>query len=218
MKQKTVKYIALIFISSFVISVIGGIGLNIWGFSNIFELNNSSNLTEEEQQHYQKQKMLRDYYNPLVDSLLDANPKIAIAYIDSVLVRYPSEYKLVLKQGVGFYRIDSLEKAITLFEKAMKVRGEEYPEAIHYIGWTLTDLKRYDEAIEQYKKAATIDSGFENDFYIAQIHELKEDTIEAIKYYKLYLLNLESLDSSLRYWEDIRDVKEKIAELEISKK
>src|SRR5690606_12262983 len=133
-KQKTVKYIAIIFITSFIISVIGGIGLNIWGFSNIFEPNNSSNLTEEENQYYQKQKMLRDYYNPLIDSLLDVNPKIAIAYIDSVLVRYPSEYKMVLKQGVGYYKIDSLEKAIIFYQKAMEMRGEEYPQALQYIG------------------------------------------------------------------------------------
>ena len=214
LKLKTVKYIAIIFIVAFVISVIGGIGLNIWGFSNIFKPNNSSNYTEEEYQERIKAKMLRDHYNPIVDSLLDANPKVAIAYIDSVLTRYPSEYKMVLKQGVGFYRIDSLEKAITLFEKAMEVRGEEFPEALHYIGWTLTDLKKYDLAIAQFNKAATISNGYVNDFYIAETYELKGDTIKAINYYKLFLSNLESLNSNLQYWEDIRDVKKKITELE----
>ena len=218
MKPKTVKYIAIIFIAGFVIGIINLMGINMWVFSDIFKSSNSSNFSEEDYQEYQKQEMLRNYYNPLVDSLLDANPKVAVAYIDSVLVRYPSEYKMVLKQGIGFYKIDSLEKAITYFEKAMEIYGEEFPEALQYIGWTLTDLKKYEEAIVQYERAATISNGYENDFYIAQIHELKEDTIEAIKYYKRFLSNLESLNPNLQYWEDIRDTKMKIAELEQSHK
>lgn len=213
MKLRTVKYIAIIFIAAFVISAIGGIGLNIWEFSNILETNNNSNYTEEEYQKYEKAKMLRDHYNPMVDSLLDVNPRVAIAYIDSVLTIYPSEYKMFLKQGVGFYRIDSLDKAITLFKKAMEVRGEEFPEALHYIGWTLTDLKNYDEAIAQFNKAATISNRHVNDYYIAEIYELKGDTIESLKYYKLFLSSLESLNSNLQYWEEIRDVKVKISQL-----
>ncbi|AFL80016.1 hypothetical protein Aeqsu_0504 [Aequorivita sublithincola DSM 14238] len=162
--------------------------------------------------------MLRDYYNPLVDSLLDANPKVAIAYIDSVLIRYPYEYQMALKKGVGYYRIDSIEKAIFFFEKAMEMRDEEYPQALQYKAWALSDLKKYDEAIIQFEKASKLSNGYENELYIAETYELKENTKEAIKYYKLFLSNLESLNSNLQYWEKIRDVKKKIAALELLKK
>lgn len=216
LKQKAVKYIAIIFIGSFVISIIGGIGLNIWGLSTIFETNNY-NYSEKETQEYQKQEMFRNYYNPLVDSLLDANPRVAIAYIDSILVRYPSEYNMALRQGVGYHRIDSLEKAISLYQKAMEMRGEEYTQALQYIGFALSDLKKYDEAIVQFQKASSITNGYENELYIAENYELKGDTEEAIRYYKLFLSSLEANNLNLRYWEDIRDLKKKISELEIAK-
>ncbi|OAD92019.1 hypothetical protein A7A78_09730 [Aequorivita soesokkakensis] len=217
MKQKTVKYIAIIFIGSFVISIISGIGLNIWGLSNIFESNNSSDFSEEEYKEYQKQEMLRNYYNPLVDSLLDANPRIAAAYIDSVLIRYPSEYDMAFRQGIAYHRIDSLEKAIASYQKAMDINGGEYPQALQYIGFALSDLKKYDEAIVQFEKASSISSGYENELYIAENYELKGDTEEAIRYYKLFLSSLEANNLNLRYWEDIRDLKKKITELEITK-
>jgi tetratricopeptide (TPR) repeat protein len=217
LKQKTVKYIAIIFIGSFVISIISGIGLNIWGLSNIFESNNSSDFSEEEYKEYQKQEMLRNYYNPFVDSLLDANPRIAAAYIDSVLIRYPSEYDMAFRQGIAYHRIDSLEKAIASYQKAMDISDGEYPQALQYIGFALSDLKKYDEAIVQFQKASSISSGYENELYIAETYELKGDTEEAIRYYKLFLSSLEANNLNLRYWEDIRDLKKKITELEITK-
>jgi tetratricopeptide (TPR) repeat protein len=217
LKQKTVKYIAIIFIGSFVISIISGIGLNIWGLSNIFESNNSSDFSEEEYKEYQKQEILRNYYNPLVDSLLDANPRIAAAYIDSVLIRYPSEHDMAFRQGIAYHRIDSLEKAIASYQKAMDINGGEYPQALQYIGFALSDLKKYDEAIVQFQKASSISSGYENELYIAETYELKGDTEEAIRYYKLFLSSLEVNNLNLRYWEDIRDLKKKITELEITK-
>lgn len=85
---------------------------------------------------------------------------------------------------------------------------------MQYIDFALSNLKKCDEAIVQFQKASSLSKGYENELYLAETYELKGDIREAVKYNKLFLSSLENLTNNLQYWEDIRDLKKKINDLE----
>ena len=158
MKIKYVYIIAVIFLIGFGINYIATIGVNIWGFNNIQQTNERYKQFEIPYEEYVAQQQYDEYYQPKIDSLLEANPKAAINYIDKVISKYPKEYFLELQKGVAYYKIDSFETANNQFKKSIDKKGREFPRAQGYFGWALAELGRYDEAIVELKKAAEVNS------------------------------------------------------------
>ena len=216
MKTIIVKYIAIIFVAAFIINFIGGIGVNIWGLSKIFERNKKDSTSEKSYDEYIAEERLMYYYKPKVDSLINTDPRKAITYVDRLLIEYPNEYYLTLQKGLAYYEIDSLESALKYFEKSIEYNGREYPRALEYIGWTLAEQKKYDQAILKLKKAAKTNDSYNLD--IAQLYELKEDKLIALQYYKKVLKSWEDSNMKFQWWKKIAELKEKIAELEKTQK
>ena len=104
-----------------------------------------------------------------------------------------------------------MEIAIKQFRKSMSKSGHEFPTALGHIGWTLVELERYDEAIVEFKKAAKQNSVYILD--IAQVYELRNDFVNAQKYYELRLGVLEK-DNDPYYKNEIEELKIKIEKLD----
>ncbi|EDM44611.1 hypothetical protein SCB49_13605 [unidentified eubacterium SCB49] len=195
------------------INYIASVGVNIWGLNELQQINDRYEQSDISYEEYVAQQHYDEYYQPKIDSLLEANPKAAINYIDKVISKYPKEYFLELQKGVAYYKIDSFETANIQFKKSMDKNGREFPRALGYSGWALAELGRYDEAIIELKKAAEVNSDYIVD--MAMVYEMKNDIPNAIKYYQLEIENMKNLNA-LRYYKDIEYLTKKVAELKKS--
>ena len=210
MKKKYVYILTLGILIVIGINFIGVIGVNIWGYNEIWQNNKHSKQFEIPYEEYLKEEQYQHYYRPKIDSLLEINPKMAIPFIEKVIEKYPSEYFLELYQGIGYYKIDSFEIAYNKFQKSMEKNGKEFPRALEYSGWALIKLERYDEALMEFNKASEYNSEF--NFAIATVYELKEDFPNAIKYYRKEIEYLKKINA-LAYYKDIAELEKKIADL-----
>ncbi|MBC72475.1 MAG: hypothetical protein CMH47_09410 [Muricauda sp.] len=182
MKKKYIYYIAILFLAAFVLNSIGLFGLGFWGMSKQNEREAERRRNQIPQEEWVAEQRYTDYYEPKIDSFLQANPSQAISYIDKVLKKYPEKDFLYIYKGMGFYKIDSFELAHKEFKKAMAKAGYESPAALGYSGWALAKMERYDEAISEFKKAVKTNSNYEYD--LALVYEMKGDFQNAINYYE----------------------------------
>lgn len=190
--------------------------MNIWGLSNIFEREEKYKqyqLTEEE---WIAKERYENYYEPKIDSLLDTNPELAISFIDKTLKKYPNEYFLHVYKGIGLYAIDSFKLADLEFKKSMKIGGHEFPKALAYSGFALAELKNYEEAIVQLKKAA--DSNSDYNYDLGQVYELNENFSKAVKCYNFEIKRIKELYplthmTNENIKKEIRFIENKITEL-----
>tara|TARA_B100000949_G_scaffold204681_1_gene194411 strand:- start:458 stop:1066 length:609 start_codon:yes stop_codon:yes gene_type:complete len=193
---------------AFGINYIASIGLDIWFLNDHFDDKKeklSSNFTQEELEAKWK---YNNYYEPKIDSLLETNPVIAIKYIDKLIKVYPKEYFLELSKGLAYYKIDSLELAIIEFRESMRKSGDEYPKALGYIGWTLSDLGRYDEAVFELKKAAKVNYDYNLD--IAMVYEESGNLDSALYYYEKKLSQIKESKTMRMFYEEVLMIEEKI--------
>ncbi|QAA82086.1 hypothetical protein EI546_10295 [Aequorivita sp. H23M31] len=209
MKRKIVYIIALVFLVAIGKNFIGLIGVNIWGYNEIWQ-NKRSHQSDVPYEDYLAAEQYQYCYQPKIDSLLEVNPKLAIQYIDKVMAIYPDEYFLELYQGIGYYKIDSFEIAYKKFQKSMKKNGKEYPRALQYSGWALVKLEMYDEALLEFRKASEYHSDY--NFDMATVFELKKDLPNAIKYYRKEIEHLKKINA-LAYYKEITQLEKKIANL-----
>ncbi|MFN0728573.1 tetratricopeptide repeat protein [Polaribacter gochangensis] len=203
MNKKIVYFISLVFVIIIAVNIVSAVGVNIWALFK-WQENDKIHESNLENQKYE------DYFEPKIDSLIEIDPKNAIKYINKVIIKYPEIYFLELKKGIAYYKIDSMEIAIKQFRKSMSKSGHEFPTALGHIGWTLVELERYDEAIVEFKKAAKQNSVYILD--IAQVYELRNDFVNAQKYYELRLGVLEK-DNDPYYKNEIEELKIKIEKL-----
>ena len=216
MKKKYVYIIAIIFLVGIGLNYLGVFGLGIWGMSEQSEREKRYRGNEIPQEEWIAEERYKNYYEPKVDSFLKANPSQAIIYIDQIIKKYPEKNFLNIYKGMGLYRLDSFELAHKEFKKAMKKAGYEYPTALGNSGWALAKMKRYDEAIYEFKKAIKDNSDYVYD--LAEVYEIKGDFRNAIELYQKEIEKIETrnplkskIDSNIV--KQIYELKEKIVEL-----
>ena len=142
------KYIALAFIILVGINLIGAFGINIWGMFNSYERNQKNSIQGQTREELEKEYRLEEIYFPKIDSLILKNPKQALEFIDNkVLLQYPDNDDVLMKKGVAFSYLDSIDLALKTFHSSMKMSGHRYPRILGYIAWAHKEKNQRDSAL-----------------------------------------------------------------------
>lgn len=185
MKREHAYYMAAFLLIVIAINFIGAVGIEICGTIERNKINKEYKKYRVPNEVLIARQKYEQYYEPKIDSLLDSDPIKAIDFINHTIDLYPEKYILELYKGVAYYNIDSLNIALSQFKKSMEKGNYEFSRALGYSGWTLAELGRYDEAIEELNKAASINSDYYYD--IASVYEMSGDSLNAIKYYEIVI-------------------------------
>ena len=158
--------------------------------------------SKEKSERILKEQKLEQFYLPLVDSLVDTNPKQAIEYIQKLNEVYPKNPELYDNLGVAYYDIDSIKNAIDCFEKSMLYGGYEHPRGLSNIAICKMQLEDYDGAIDNLIKASEINY----DYWInlAYAYEAKGDLRSSLKYILKYIKKRESYKDSYKYSDEYK--------------
>ena len=184
--------------------VITAIGLLCFGIYKLYE----SNESKDERREVKRSLFYHNEIAPKIDSLIYANPELAIKAIDKLINEYPKIHFLEIQKGVAYYQIDSFNLAIKEFKYSMKKVGYEFPKAQAYIGKALVKQKRFDEAIVEFKKAENQNSKYTVE--IAETYELKGNLENAIKYYEKRINYIKSKEF---YKEEVALIKQRVERL-----
>ncbi len=88
----------------------------------------------------------RTYYNLALIAYKQRNYKRAMSYLDKSLKELPEYCPAHYQKGLYFTHKFRYDKALLSFNEAIKGQCYESPAAHYYIGKTLIDLQRYEEA------------------------------------------------------------------------
>ncbi|MBG7612815.1 hypothetical protein IU405_11215 [Polaribacter sp. BAL334] len=204
--KKFANFISILATISAITTVIAAVGLLGFGIYNLYE----SNESKEERTQVKRSLFYHNEIAPKIDSLIYANPQLAIKAIDKLIYEYPEIYFLEMQKGIAYYQIDSLNLAIKEFKISMNKSGYEFPTALGYIGKTLVKQKKFDEAIVEFKKAENQNSKYTLD--IAETYELRGDVENAIKYYEKRINAIKSVEFYKEQVDLIRQRVEKLKE------
>ena len=154
--KKFANFISILATISAISTVIAAVGLLGFGIYKLYE----SNESKEERTEVKRSLFYHNEIAPKIDSLIYANPQLAIKAIDKLINEYPEIYFLEMQKGIAYYQIDSLNLAIKELKISMNKSGYEFPIALGYIGKTLVKQKKFDEAIVEFKKAENQNSKY----------------------------------------------------------
>lgn len=135
---------------------------------------------------------LRDYHLPVIDSLIDTDPKKAIHYAKYLLkTEYPKNDRLYLEIGYAYIEMDSFKPAIQNLNASMTY-GYRHPHGLSAVAYCLVQTKDYDGAIRNLKEAIEMNKDYEHQ--LAEVYELREDWENAELDYSKYIADRESWD------------------------
>lgn len=114
--------------------------------------------------------------------------KTANYYIDEGLSSYANNKELISLKAQNYYWKKDYDNAVVWFEKLLELN--ESSQFIHEkLSYSYSKIYKYQEAIEQCKKALKFDPKNANNLYIlAQLYDYEEDHANAEKYYRASLL------------------------------
>lgn len=136
-----------------------------------------------------RQKLLW-VYMPRADSLITANPILAVAYINEVLKEYPENSQLTENLGMAYYELDSFKQASSQFELSMEYGGKEHARGLANIAVCKIQLGDLNSAIVHLIRATELD--WEYNYDLADAYERNEELVNAAKHYTAYLDILKS--------------------------
>ncbi len=112
--------------------------------------------TEFERQQEEKRKVRNSYYQKAKKLMDDGRYLESIEYIDKALETSKSSFYIMAK-AKAYYYAGMYDKALPLFKQSISSyhRIDDYV-IFEWIGDTLNELNRFDEAIEAYKEAIDI--------------------------------------------------------------
>lgn len=149
-------------------------------------------------------------YLPRADSLISANPGLAVAYIKEVQKEFPEDPSLFESLALAYYEIDSLEKAMDNFALSMEY-GREHPRGLANMAVCKLELGDAEGAISLLLKAVSLDSNYS--YELGAAYEQSEDMANAEKYYTMYLEKLESLNPLITGNADFKKFKTKVVRM-----
>ena len=112
--------------------------------------------TEFEKQQEEKRKVSNGYYQKAKRLMDNGNYLEAIEYIDKALETSKSSF-YVMAKAKAYYYAGMYEEALPLFKQSLApYKGIDNYVIFEWIGDTLNELNRFDEAIKAYKEAIDI--------------------------------------------------------------
>ena len=116
---------------------------------------------------------------------LRGNYQAAIPIFLQVIERKPSYWLPNFNIGVAYYQIGNLPKAEYYFRKAIKIYPSDAAE-LRFLGFTLLELGRIDEAATMLRKAISLDSSAPDQHYaLGTILKQQKDFEGALKEFKV---------------------------------
>lgn len=144
----------------------------------------------EEYKQEQARQKLDWVYMPRADSLITANPSLAIAYINEVLKEYPENSQLTENLGMAYYELDSFKQASSQFERSMEYGGREHARGLANMAVCKIQLGDLNSAIVHLIRSTELD--WEYNYDLADAYERNEEFDNAVKHYTIYLDKLQS--------------------------
>ncbi|MCE7991659.1 MAG: DUF2007 domain-containing protein [Roseivirga sp.] len=146
--------------------------------------------SRKEYERRQAQQKLDWVYIPRADSLVTANPTLAVAYIKEVSKEYPKNPVLTENLGMAYYELGLMEDAIKQFELSMEYGEHEHARGLANIAVCKIQLKDLNSAIVHLIRASELNWKYNYD--LADAYERNEDLVNAAKHYTVYLDKLQS--------------------------
>ncbi|GAB5523030.1 MAG: hypothetical protein Roseis2KO_09020 [Roseivirga sp.] len=159
----------------------------------------------------QAQQKLDWVYLPRADSLINANPILAVAYIQEVFKEFPENPNLFKSLGLAYYQMDSLELAIRQFELSLKYSSRDDENVLVYLGACKIESGDVEGSIRYLDRAAMLHWEYKYDLGYA--YELLKDQVNAEKYYAQYLETLEKLNPLIIGDANFKKLKTKVARM-----
>ncbi len=150
-------------------------------------------------------------YLPRADSLINANPVLAVAYIQEVFKEFPENPELFESLGYAYYQIDSLEQAIRQFELSLKYSSRDDGRVLANIGACKIESGDVEGSLGYLDRAAKLHWEYKYDLGYA--YELLKDQVNAEKYYVEYLEKLEKLNPLIIGNANFQKLKTKVARM-----
>ena len=211
MKEKIFKYIALAFIILIGLNLIGAFGINIWGMFDSYKRSQKNEIQGQTREELEKEYPLEEIYFPRIDSLILNHPKQALIFIEKVENEYPGNDQVLLKKGIAYSYLDSIDLALKTFKASMELRGFRYPKILGHIAWAHKEKGEIDSAFAYLEEAADMNEDFI--LQIAHLYKSTGDSVNAIQAYSQVIKNWEDSNLALQRWKNIQYLKKTIDSL-----
>jgi tetratricopeptide (TPR) repeat protein len=120
-----------------------------------------------------------------INLLIERNDlQLAHKLIDTAIERNPTKGIYYTYKGMVYAAEGNYQKALKEYDTSIMVNRSEFPLVLERKAEAFINLKDYDKAIENYKKAASLNTDF--NYQVATTFETIKEKDSALKYYLMY--------------------------------